>query len=117
MIDIVDELIEDALRELADESRQRHLWLASNGDEISSFTECVERLWTDSGLAHELERRDVVYTHAIDDDLRKLDAFLHGIDASRADEEIIDDPHFQRARLMARKLLRDVREFGLERDD
>ena len=112
---VVDELIEDALRELADEAYQRQLWLASAGPEVSSLTECISRLWDDSGLSSALESRVAVYNPEIDDHLRKLDAILGRIDPSRAPEAILEDPQLARARSLARSLLEDLRRFG--RDD
>ena len=64
---VTDELVEDALRELADESDQRRLWLSSgeHGAEVSSVTECISKLWDDGGLGEVLDRGDVVYTAEI----------------------------------------------------
>jgi hypothetical protein len=55
---------------LADEAYQRQLWLAAGGPEVSSFTECISRLWDDSGLSDALDRPQGVYTPEIDDQLR-----------------------------------------------
>ena len=109
---VVDELIEDALRELADELYQRQLWLAFEGPEVSSLAECISRLWDDSGLAAALESDEEVYNPVIDDRLRRLDAILGRIDPSRAPESILEDPQLARARPLARSLLEDLRRFG-----
>jgi hypothetical protein len=112
MTKVYDELVESALRELADEAEQRRLWLASKGPEVSSFIECVERLWTDSGLGDELDRRHPVYTPEIDEHFRELSAVLHRIDGLRAPKKILRDPSLERARVMATGLLQELRQFG-----
>lgn len=43
MMHVLDELVEDALRELADDEAQARLWHASAGPEVSSFVECTAR--------------------------------------------------------------------------
>lgn len=114
MTRVVHDLVEDALRELADESSQRDLWLASGGPLVSSFIECTSRLWDDSGLADELDRQNIVYTAAIDERLRDLREVLRGIDGSRAPLAILDDPSLRRARSMAQNLLRSLTQLGYE---
>ncbi|MGH2572317.1 MAG: hypothetical protein ACRDGU_02315 [Actinomycetota bacterium] len=112
MTEVIDELVENALRELADEAYQRRLWLASGGSEVSSFTECVSRLWDDSGLSEALDQPHSVYTPEIDDHLRELRAFLGRIDDSRSPEAILKDPRLESVRAMAYALLQDLRRFG-----
>lgn len=73
---VISELVEDGLRELADETDQTRLWMASTGPEISSFTECACRLFDDRGLGDELERGHEVYTEQIDQRLAKLRRLL-----------------------------------------
>ncbi|MGH9181268.1 MAG: hypothetical protein ACRDY5_06095 [Acidimicrobiales bacterium] len=109
---VIDELVEDALRELADESCQRELWMAASGPEVSSFTECQSRLLDDSGLGSALDATDVVYDQRIDERLRDLARVLAGIDDSRSPQAILDDPQLGRARTMASALLEDLRRFG-----
>jgi len=57
---VIDELVEDALRALADESDQRRLWLSSGEAEVSSLTGCTSRLRDDSGLGDALDRGHVL---------------------------------------------------------
>lgn len=109
---VVDELVESALRELADETHQREMWLASTGPEVSSFTECISRLWDDSGLSEALDRPQSVYSPEIDQRLRELRTLLTGFDDSRSPEEILRDPQLDRARSMASALLEALRRFG-----
>lgn len=101
---------------LADERRQRELWLEASGPEVSSFSEICEMLWSDSGLADALEKPGPVYTAEIDNRLRDLHNLLRRIDRSRAPEEILKDPQLERARSMAQTLLQDLSRFGYDRD-
>lgn len=111
---VVDELVEDALRELADESYQRELWLAATGPEVSSFIECHSRLFDDSGLGLALDAPGVVYDSDIDERLRDLARILAGIDDSRPPEAILGDPQLGRARAIASALLEELRRFGAD---
>lgn len=112
MIDVIDHLVEDALRELADERRQRELWLSAGPPEVSSFTECVSRLWYDSGLSAALERPLPVYRADIDAQFQELRALLRKIDGMRAPQDVLGDPRLHQARGRARQLLDDLRRFG-----
>lgn len=109
---VLDEVVESALRELADESEQRELWRAAAGPRVSSFTECMSRLWDDSGLGDALDGTDEVYSPLIDRRFRMLGLVLDRIDGLRAPDEILADPRLQEARVLARQLLIDLRRFG-----
>jgi hypothetical protein len=112
MTRIVDELVEHALRELADESSQRQLWLATTGPTVSSFTECISRLLDDSGLAMALDAGELVYDNLIDAELRALSEVIRGIDDVRDPRVILDDPELNRVRVIAADLLKRLRWFG-----
>ncbi len=114
MIRVVDELVEDALRELADTAAQTRLWQASGGPEVSSLIECTSRLWDDSGLATALDR-GVVYNETIDGHLSDLRAVLHRIDAMAPVDEILASTDLSEARILARALLQELTDFGHER--
>jgi hypothetical protein len=105
---VIDELVEEALHEFADERSQRVLWQASHGPEASSFIECYERLFTDSGLGTALGTTEVVYDPMIDGELRELNAVLARIDGSRPPGEILDDPLMVRVRHLAAGLPRTL---------
>jgi len=109
---VVDEVIEEALRELADEGRQRTLWRSTGRPEVSSFVECTSRLWDDSGLATALEQPGLVFDKQIDDGLRHLHTTLGRVDSMQAVDLLLVDTHLISARGMARALLEDVRRFG-----
>lgn len=109
---VVDDVVEEALRELADEDAQTRLWLASEGPEVSSLTECRCRLWDDSGLGDALEKPGVVYTPVIDSRFRDLRSVLGRIDDVRPPTQTLTDPDLAAARTLARELLLDLRAFG-----
>lgn len=89
------------------------VWSGGSVDEVSSFSECVEHLWTDSGLGDALERSEGVYSPLIDEGFRELDEVLTRINGhSRRPSEVLDDPGMERARQLARSLLEDVRRLG-----
>ena len=114
MTRVVDELVEDALRELSDEATQTRLWQASEGPEVSSLVECTSRLWDDSGLATELDRA-VVYSESIDERIRELRVVLHRIDPYAPVDLILANSDLARARALATRLLDDLTEFGHDR--
>ncbi len=102
---VVHDTVIDALRELADKGYQSSLWTASEGPEVSSFAECVCRLFDDSGLGDELESGDV-YAPDIDQDLRSLKCNLARVDGTRTPEAILEDPRLAQARSAASAILR-----------
>lgn len=102
-------MVRSALAELSDESYQRRVWTGRGGDaEMSSFAECVARLYDDSGLDLALERDRQIYDAGIDDDLRLLGELVARIDSSRSPGELVDDPQMGRVRLRAEAILRAV---------
>jgi hypothetical protein len=104
---VMYELVEDALRELADEETQVRLWQASDGAEVSSLIECTSRLWDDSGLATAMDR-EVVCSSRVDKELRQLRSLLHRIDASAPVDVILANPHLPDTRVRARALLEEL---------
>lgn len=110
----MDELVEDALRELADEETQTWLWRATQGPKVSSLLECASRLWDDSGLATEMDR-GVVYNDNIDTHLRLLRGLLHRIDATAPVDVILANAHLPDARRRAQILLEELSRFGHDR--
>jgi hypothetical protein len=79
---------------------------------VSSYVECISRLLDDSGLADALEGVGEVYSAAIDGQFRELGRTTERIDGSRPPSEILADPGLAKARLLARRLLNDLRAFG-----
>ena len=108
---VLHEVVEEALRELADESMQRELWLSIGKSDVSSLTESISRLLDDSGLGDALDSAQVVYDPEIDEQLRQLGDALANIDDARPPETVLDDPDLQRVRELAAALLLALRQY------
>ena len=111
---IIEEIVEDALRHLADEAEQRRSWLASHGPEVYSWAEATCHLWDDSGLSSALDRPGVTYSVEIDERLRQLHELMRRVDSERSPQDILGDPLLPRIRDLAARLLKDLREFAHE---
>lgn len=70
------EIIESALRELADAEYQQRVWVAGSLTEVSSMNEATAALFNDSGLDEALERNLVTFSPEIDAELRELRGML-----------------------------------------
>ena len=111
---MIHELVEGGLREFADKAEQRRLWTASEGPEVSSFSECACRLFDDSGLVVELDRGREVYTQEIDQDLIELGRLLRRVDGNRPPELVLDDPLVVQARSLATSILGKLNDLRYE---
>jgi hypothetical protein len=109
---VYTELVRQALNELADADYQRRVWAGEGGDEMSSFEECVELLFGDSGLDVALERSQPVYGSTVDDELRKLHDLVARINGSRSTEEILQDPALDGVRELASAILLAMEQQG-----
>ena len=106
MSQVLAEVVQAGLRELADEDFQRRVWTGRGAPaEMSSFDEAVETLFDDSGLEPELGRGRPVFGSELDSKLLALRDLLQRIDADRYPDEIIDDPLMADARQRAAKIL------------
>lgn len=115
MRNIYDSSVEGALRELSDIDEQRRLWLSTGNAEVSSLTECISRLWDDSGLGDALDSGETVYSIEIDRMFDELWNRLRVMDDRAAPVEIINDPRFIEVRNRAQEILIALREFGYDR--
>jgi len=111
---VIYELVEDGLREPADEVQQTRLWTTSSGPEISSITECVCRLFDDSGLGGELDRGHDVFTREIDQQLVDLRKLLRGIDHMGPPLAVLRHPRLAAARTLAASILSKVNDLRSE---
>jgi hypothetical protein len=111
---VIHDLVDDALREFADEARQTVLWTAAAGREVSSLDECRCRLFDDSGLGDELERGAVVYAPDVDQQLMSLRRVLKAVDGRRPPEAILRDPGVVRARSLAASILQRLNDLRYE---
>ncbi|MBN1911777.1 MAG: hypothetical protein JW818_18700 [Pirellulales bacterium] len=104
----------EGLQELSDEAFQRRAWLASDGSEVSSFSEAICGLFDDDGLSDDLERGKLpsVFAHEIHEGLRELGKLV-----DRAAKQfhslpplaIIDHPQMQEIRTLAAEVLAKIR--------
>jgi hypothetical protein len=69
---IVFPILESALLELADDAYQRRVWLGHSKTEVSSMTEAIAALFDDSSLDRALEKKQVLFSNDIDNELRQL---------------------------------------------
>jgi hypothetical protein len=93
----------DALQELGDVDIQRRLWNSAEGDETSSLTEAVERLFTDSGLGSELDKGCTGLNAKTVYILNTLEKALAKVARHRPPNEIIDDPAMDEVRRLAKE--------------
>lgn len=106
---IVDTLI-DGLDELSDADFQERVWTGRSETQTSSFDECVERIFGDSGLDLALARGTVVDP--------STDERLREVDEHQPVERLLRTPELLRCRSLAASILcalrRDPRTSGGE---
>jgi hypothetical protein len=113
MTAILTDQVRAALNELSDVEYQARVWTGRGaGDEMSSFVECVERLFDDSGLEQALDAGDSVFGSQIDEQLRALGDLLVKIDSAQAPDELIDDPRMRLVRQRAASIAQAIDEGG-----
>ncbi len=86
-------LIRKALQELSSAEIQRAIWLPNTPGQMSSYTEAIECLFTDSGLNLALAKNEIASAEVLQI-LRELDHATSSFDRSRGPAEIIADPQF-----------------------
>lgn len=74
---------------------------------MSSFTECEEALFDDSGLLKALDQGDA-FGPAIDDKLRLLERKLGAVDEAQPVEDLLADARLHSCRLLAAEILGDL---------
>jgi hypothetical protein len=99
--------VRDALRELGSVEDQRRLWLStgSNGAEVSSFSEAVEQLYTDTGLSDALICDRTGYSQKLNERFRELKELLRTVNHGSGPTCTIDDPVMIAAGLLANEIL------------
>ena len=97
-------LILDCLKELSSRDEQRRLWLAKAG-EVSSFTEVVEQLFTDSGLEELLHSRQTDMGSVIEEALLTLENLLSTVDRKLIAAALIDSEPMEKVRASAMAVL------------
>ncbi|MFC7620896.1 hypothetical protein [Microlunatus sp. GCM10028923] len=101
---IYEEKIVGALRELGDRAYQARVWTGEALPDLSSFVECVETLFDDSGLGSALEAGKVFGDH-IDAQLRVLSEVIDRIESDEPYEVLAADANFDRATRLAVTIL------------
>ena len=117
------ELVLTSLEELSDRAVQEKLWLAATPGEMSSPTEAIEGLFTDSGLGDALDwawrqrrgGREVsdapTFSADIDKQLNGLRQMLRALPSG---PDVIDAPAMHSVRAAAGKLLQEIETFAVE---
>jgi hypothetical protein len=106
---VYDENIRASLSKLADVDWQRRVWTGRGmPDEMDSFQEQVEQLYTDTGLGDALERGGRVYDSRIDRALAELLQLLKAIRTDRSADALIEDPAMADVRRLSRSILDDL---------
>jgi len=100
------ELIRAALAELSDEQFQKLAWNDQIPGEIHTFEECLEMLFTDSGLTDALDSGDA-FSLEMDARSRVLRQLVSQIDPFRSVDEVLNDPALPKVRKLAGELLSD----------
>lgn len=100
------ELIAEALAELGSEAMQRSLWLSDGSTDVSSISEAVESLYTDSGLMALLEKEEVAFAPEADQKLLELHKLLRKIDKDREPSQIISDPEMALIREKSNEIIK-----------
>jgi hypothetical protein len=94
-------LIIECLRELSDRAAQRRLWLSTGQGDVSSFTEAIEQLFTDSGLEGALQKHGTGLGGPAEDALSRLESALARVDRKMAPDRLIDSPQMDAVRQLA----------------
>jgi len=70
------EIVRSALQELANVEYQWRVWVKGSATEMSSMNEATAALFNDSNLDIALEKNAVIFSPAVDTELRELRALL-----------------------------------------
>jgi hypothetical protein len=102
---VYEEMVRDALNELADEEYQRQLWASLTPSGQSSLEACWERLFDDSGLSAALDLQTEVFGEQPDQCLRELDAALRQVPANASADDVIASDEMVLVRSLANRTL------------
>jgi hypothetical protein len=94
-------LIVECLRELSDRSLQLRLWLSTGQGDVSSFTEAVEQLFTDSALEEELQKHTTGLGGSAENALIDLEKALARVDRKLPPARLIDSAEMDVVRRLA----------------
>ena len=105
MIPVYKEIIIENLIELSDPEKQMEYWCGGDPNKMSSLTEAIEGIFSDSGFDYVRENGQVVFSPEID---LALDGFadeLLQIKPEPVDKASILSPEMDRIRERAKELL------------
>jgi hypothetical protein len=102
------DLIMDALSELGSEDMQRSLWLSDGSSDVSSMSEVIECLYTDSGLMAALEKNELAITPEADKKLLELHGILMKVDQNQKVPLIISDPKMALVREKSNEIVKII---------
>lgn len=102
-------IIVECLAELSDRARQQELWMSAGPPGVSSFIECVEQLFTDSGLDGELHAGRTGFGRDVEAILCELEKRLSQVNSRRTSAEVINDPAMIPIRELAASALANIR--------
>jgi hypothetical protein len=102
-------LIIEGLEELSDLDYQTRVWNPGETLEVSSFTEAIARVFTDSGLDDVFRNGKTAISKDVDALLIKLGYCVDGVDAQRKPDEIIYSEEMKQVRLLAKEALSALR--------
>jgi hypothetical protein len=91
----------ESLEELSDRSAQRRLWLSPGDGDVSSFTEAVEMLFTDTGLGDALDQRRTGLGGEAEEAPLQLERALRDVDRSLPPGLLIESAEMGRVRELA----------------
>ena len=96
-------LLIESLRELSDRATQHRLWESTGegGAQVSSFTEAVEGIFTDSGLTPDLERRTTGLGSVVEEALLSLDAAVSKVERELRPAALIESREMDAVRHLA----------------
>jgi|SRR5580692_12076689 hypothetical protein len=99
-------LIVACLRELSDRDLQKRVWTSIGPPEVGSFTECVEQLFTDSGLNDALNTGKTGFGKELETLLLGLEKQLAKVNPRQRPMQIINGPEMVGVRELASRGLR-----------
>lgn len=109
MIPVYKAIIIDSLMELADQKMQMEYWCGGDPSKMSSLTEAVEGIFSDSGFDYVREKGQVVFSPEIDQALDDFADKLLQVKPEPVDEASILSPQMDRIRARAKELLERIK--------
>lgn len=110
---IYEDKVLESLRDLSDLEYQARVWTGNSLPEMSSFVECIETLFDDSGLGAALDG-DGAFGEPVDGQLRALSDHIDRIEADEPYAVLAADPNFDQATRLAAEILKVLSDRGAD---